>query len=155
MTSFTGYLTPKLQGQRASCDAYFMVVMGVRIKAPLLVHKCVPHKCESGQWAKMSGMWKPSGNCGGHSKALLCPTKLERSPRLCPHYPEIFFLTQNQSPDPLWERKRCGDACSRAGRNQGPQNIQPLSKTAPKKDHIESTPMRSNLRASKPSKWGF
>lgn len=41
------------------------------------------------------------------------------------------------------------------GRNQGPQNLQPLSKTASKTDHIESTPMGSNLSASKPSTRGF
>lgn len=73
--------------------------------------------------------------------------KSEKSLSLLPKHPEIFLLTQNQSPGPLWER-RCGDTCwgaEKGGRNQGPQNPHPFYKTASKMNHLESAHMSSNL----------
>lgn len=146
---------PKPQGQSTSCDAYFMVAMDTGMKAPLLGHKRVPHKCEADQWTEMSWMGKLPGNCGGHTKALLCTTKLEKSPCLCPQAPGVISSDPGSESRPTVGKKEVWGHLLQWGRNQGPQNLHPLHTTDSKGDHIESAHMGSILSASTHSKWGF
>lgn len=100
-------------------------------------------------------MWKPSGKCGGHTKALLCTTKLEKSPSLCPQAPEDISSEPGSESRPTMGKKEVSRHFLQEGRNQGPQNLHPLYKTASKTNHIESAHMSSNLSVCTPYNWGF
>lgn len=149
---------PKPQGQCTLCDAYFMVVMDTGMKALWLVYSHVPHKCESDHL--ISGQrWVKGGSSqvtvevqkALPNKALLCKTKLEKSPCLWPQAPGVIFSDPGSEFRPTVGKNEVGDTYSRGEETEVPTTLTVYTQQNP----IECPHAGSILRAATPSEWGF